>query len=109
MKKIALVLLLLSSFQNVWAADQITAKVVYAGTYGDGRLFVGLDTIIYETGCEKSRFDVAAGHDQIDHWLSIAMAAAISGADIKVATSGCFAGFPTIDSTADTYFYISAL
>lgn len=52
------------------AAPVVVAKVTYAGTYGDGRLFVGLDTPINEPGCTVARFDVPSGHPQIKTWTA---------------------------------------
>jgi len=88
------------------AATVDDAKVVYAGTYGSGRLFVALNKTILEPGCNLSRFDVPAGHDQIKTWLSVAMAATASGKSVKVSTNGCLGPFPTMDNTDNTYFYI---
>jgi len=84
----------------------VEAKVLSAGIYGSGRLFVMLDQTIAEPGCNNTRFDVVAGHEQIETWLSIAMAAAISGKTVKVKTNGCFTIFPTMTPGDDTWFYL---
>ncbi len=83
-----------------------TAKVTYAGTYGDGRLFVALDGSINEPGCVNVRFDVPAGHPQIRNWLAIALTAAATGKSVVVRTSGCFGPFPTMTQSSETWFYI---
>jgi hypothetical protein len=83
-----------------------TAKVIYAGLYGDGRLFVALDAPINEPGCVNSRFDVPADHPQIKSWLAIALTASASGQPVVVRTSGCYDSFPTMTQNMDTWFYL---
>lgn len=109
---LASVLFLLLSSVAVAATTVTSAKVLYTGTYTDGGFFVALDKTIAEPGCVSTRFDVAAGHPQIKTWLSIAMAAAISGKTVSVTVNGCVtigpaAIFPTMNTTGnDTWFML---
>ena len=89
------------------AASTSNANVLYAGIYGNGRLFVALSLNIPEPGCERNRFDVEPGHPQISHWYGIAVAAATSGKTVVVGTNGCYGILPTLDRTDNSYFYIN--
>ncbi|MDP2572701.1 hypothetical protein Q8W40_10950 [Vibrio penaeicida] len=104
MKKLFVLLAVMSSF-SASASDNLVGNVLYAGTYGNGRLFVALDVTINEPGCHKSRFDVAPDHPQIDRWLSIALSANASGKSVQVKTNGCYKGFPTLDRTEASWFH----
>lgn len=89
------------------ASDANTVgRVTYAGTYGDGRLFVALDAQINEPGCVNTRFDIPAAHPQIKSWLAIALAAAASGKTVVVKTAGCLGAFPTMTQGTDSWFYM---
>ena len=90
----------------VHAAEAIAAKVTYTGTYGDGRLYVGLDTVINEPGCSLPRFDVPPTHPNIKSLMATALAAAVTGQTIVIRAIGCFSGYPTVDETNGSYFYI---
>ena len=98
----------LCNTSTVSAGPVIAAKVTYTGTYGDGRLFVGLDTQIQEPGCPYARFDIPAGHPSIKTWTAIALVAAATGQVVQVATQGCIGGFPTMSPGTNSYFYLSA-
>lgn len=98
--------LVLTALAAQAADSNTTANVIYAGLYGDGRLFVALDTPINEPGCANSRFDVPAGHPQIKSWLAIALTASASGQSVVVRTSGCYDSFPTMTQNTDTWFYL---
>lgn len=103
--------LVLSLFGTPFAAGapQIVAKVTYIGTYGNGRLFVGLDTQIQEAGCPNARFDVAADHPQIKNWTAVAIAAIASGKTVGVQTSGCMGVLPTMSQqSTDSFFNINS-
>ena len=107
MNKKLIIGLVLTTWLNVsWAGDAVTAKVLSVGTYGDGRFFVTLDTVIPEPSCETNKFDVEGSHNLINSWQSIAMAAAVSGKKVRVKTKGCYGGNPTMDKTNQTYFYL---
>lgn len=91
---------------NAQAADSVTGRVVEAGTFGDGRLFVNLDIQINEPGCTGSRFDVPANHPQVKNWLAIALSASLGGKKVVVHTKGCLNGQPTLSQDADAWFYL---
>jgi hypothetical protein len=101
---IVLIVLIISPTHSL-ASESIFAKVIQAGKYGSGKLLVVLDTEISEPGCAAPRFDVAADHPAIDSFLSIALAAAASGAEVKVRTNGCLGSYPTMDQTEGSIFY----
>ena len=88
------------------ASQEIVAKVTYTGTFGDGHLYVGLDTMINEPGCPMPRFDVPGNHPNIKNFIATALAAAASGRAITIKTSGCFSGYPTLDQGSGGYFSI---
>jgi len=99
-------LLTLEALSSYGADSNTVAKVIYVGTYGDGRLFVALDAQINEPGCVNSRFDVSAGHPQIKTWLAVALTAAASAKTVVVRTNGCFGVLPTMTQTTDSWFYL---
>ena len=104
LKKI--VLIALTMLPNLsYSSSNLTAHVLYAGVYGDGRFFVGLDVTIDEPNCAQSRIDVAPGHPQIDRWLSVALAAHLSGKPIRIKTNGCYGGYPTLDQTQNSWLH----
>lgn len=98
--------LLFASFAVGAADSQTVAKVTYVGTYGNGRLFVGLDTSINEPGCPNPRFDVFPANPQIKNWLKIALEAVATGKYVVVQTNGCYGPFPTMTADGGTYFYL---
>jgi len=93
---------------SVFAGPQLTAKVTKVGTYGDGRLFVAVDTQILEPGCPNARFDVAQGHPQLTNWTAVALSAIASGKSVSIQTNGCMGAFPTTSQTTDSFFYLLA-
>ena len=105
-RKILVILSALVFSAPGYSAVADDAKVIYAGIWGAGRLFVALDKTILEPGCENSTFTVAENHAQIKAWLSIAMAALASGKSVKVRTNGCLGTYPTIPTTNDSYLII---
>jgi len=86
------------------ASDEIIARVTYTGTFGDGRLYVGLDSLVNEPGCPLPRFDVPATHPQIKTFIATALAAAASGRKVTVKASGCLGAYPTLAATSGSYF-----
>jgi hypothetical protein len=92
----------------VHSADVITAKVTFTGTYGNGNLYVGLDTTISEPGCAQPRFDVSSTHPNFKQIFATAIAAAATGRAITIRAVGCFNGYPTLDQTNGSYFYVHA-
>ena len=103
MRSIFLVVLLVVSQLSV-ATEAVTAKVVQAGIYGNGTLIVKLDREIPELNCAKSRFDILKDDENIEKYLSVALAAAASGSDVVVRTSGCSGGNPVMDTSANSLF-----
>ena len=100
-------LVLIGAAFGVQAASENTvAKILYTGTYGDGRLFVALDAQIGEPGCASTRFDVPSGHPQIRNWLAIALTASASGKNVVVRTNGCYGVYPTMSQNTDSWFYL---
>src|SRR6266513_5102940 len=51
-------LLMLTTLGSHGEDSNTVVRVIYTGTYGDGRLFVALDAQINEPGCIHTRFDV---------------------------------------------------
>lgn len=91
-----------------YGATTVEAKVLSVGTYGSGRLFVVLDTMINEPGCNYAQFHVQVGHEQVKNWMSIALAALSSGNSVAVTTEGCLGVYPTMTNTLHTSFRMLA-
>jgi hypothetical protein len=85
---------------------QVRANVVYAGTYANGDVFIGLSAVVDEPGCPADRLDIPASHPQLKQYLAIAQIAMTSGKTIMVKTLGCFANSPSFDNSRNSYFFI---
>ncbi len=103
----ALLMITLSLSANA-ASPVITAKVLNVGTYGNGDMFVMTDVAFNDPNCpfpaNPKRFDIKGTHPQAKNWLSIALAANVSGKPITFLINGCMAsggpagsGRPTLD------------
>ncbi len=88
------------------AAPPVQAKVVFAGVYANGNVYVQLDTVIAEPGCSVPRFDLPASSPVAKTVLATALMAAATGKTVRVATYGCFNGAATLDPTQDSYFFV---
>jgi hypothetical protein len=88
------------------AAPAVGAKVLSAGVYGDGGLYVALDTVIEEPACRVARFDLPAAHPAAKQVFAMAEIALGTGKTVQVVTSGCFGSFPTLDMSRTSYFYV---
>lgn len=88
------------------ASPNTPTHVTYTGLYGSGRFFVAFDDIVDEPDCPGKRVDVGAQHAQIDNWLSIAKTALETGRTVMIRTNGCFGGYPTLDHTQSSWFYL---
>lgn len=97
----------LSFVSSLVVASPVTSRVTHIGFYGDGRVFVQLEETINQAGCVNNRFDLTPGHAQAEKILSIAMVAYSTGKHITIQTNGCYSGFPTMDTSANTYFYLN--
>jgi hypothetical protein len=103
----ALGLFAISSAHTARASDVIQATVIYAGTYGNGDVFVELSASINEAGCVQSRFDVPASSPVAQHVLATAYSALVAGKTIKVVTNGCYNICPTLDNSRNSYFFMT--
>lgn len=91
---------------NTHCAEPARGKVVYAGTYGNGDVYVALSVRINEVACPQSRFDIPAQHPNAKEVLATAYTAMVTGKDIIVVTNGCYNMWPTLDNSRNTYFLI---
>jgi hypothetical protein len=89
-----------------YASDQITSKVVYTGIYGNGDVYVAIFQTINEPNCSTNRFDVSAQNPVAKQVLAVANAAMVTGKSIRIVTQGCFNGYPTLDASRGSWFYI---
>ncbi len=85
----------------------ITTKVLYAGTYGGGDVYVVFTDTLNEPGCPAPRLDVASG-TEARNVLSSAYVALASGLTVRVSSSGCFNGYPTLDNARASGFQVLA-
>ena len=88
------------------ATAQTKARVLYAGTYGNGDVFIGLSAQLSEPGCPQDRIDIPQSHPRARDILATAYAAMASGKFVNVYTQGCYGNFPTIDQSRNSYFFI---
>lgn len=76
--------------------------VTYIGTYGNGDVYVALDTNIPEFGCSKARFDVPKTRANAQNILSTAHLSMEQNKIVEVTTKGCYNEFPTLDNSRNT-------
>ena len=81
-------------------------KVNYVGSYGNGDVFVDINTSILERGCNSTRFDIPKTRANINYIISTANLAIQQNKNVEVTTQGCYAGFPTLDNSRNSWFYI---
>ena len=84
----------------------ITTRVQYAGTYGNGDVYVVFSDNINEPECTAPRIDVPATHPNARNILATAYAAIAAGLPVAVSTGGCFNGYPTLDTARQTGFML---
>jgi hypothetical protein len=89
------------------AAPPIDAHVLYAGTYGDGTLFIYFSGSINESGCPAAEIRVDRNSASLKSWLAIALTAAATGTTVRVQTDGCYMSRPTL-STIGSYLFLWA-
>ena len=95
---------------SAYGSEEISGKVVYAGTYGNGDVYVELDVNINEPGCSTgNRFDVPKARANAKDILSTVYAAIQQDKYVTVRTKGCYVGFPTLDASRNSYFHIGRL
>lgn len=102
-----------ASFVNVpsYANTTFAAAVTGVGTYGNGSIFIFLNSPINEPGCNpnSARIDVQASNPNLKQILAVAMTAFLSGKEITGAVNGCDSddGAPTLDQSYDSYIYMT--
>jgi hypothetical protein len=84
-----------------------SALVTYSGTYGNGDVFVGINTTLAEPGCATNRVDVPRDSPAAAKLLETARLAKDKGLVVTVRVNGCYGGFPTLDNTRNTYFHFN--
>jgi len=121
MKSIFLRGLLLTTFfcmpviSNAAHVANQTASVTRVGTFGDGSLWIFLDTTVNIPGCAKARLDIAPNHPEIDAWHRIAQEALVTGMRVTFQARGCrtfinngvTGSYPTLDNTTYSWFGLS--
>lgn len=114
MKKL-LSILALSISAPLFAQSQ-SAHVTDVGTFGDGGLWIFLDTVVATPGCEKARLDIAPNHPELDTWQKIAQEALITGKPVMFQATGCRTfinngitdSYPTLDDSTYAWFGLSS-
>lgn len=83
-----------------------TGKIVYVGTYGNGDVYVNLDTNIPELGCNSTRFDIPKSRANAKDVLLTAYTAMEQDKFVRVSTKGCYLTSPTLDNSRNSWFLI---
>lgn len=97
--------IVLGSCFTVCASDNLVANVSYVGTYGNGDLFINVNTSINQSGCESNRIFVRANHPELKNWLDIASTAYTQNIAIQFRTNDCYMGKPTLDSSDRSWLH----
>jgi hypothetical protein len=98
------------SSSDVHANSTFVANVTDVGTYGDGSIYIFLNTNLSEPGCTANgRIDIAAGHQHLKEILAIAMSARLSGQRVAGAVNGCDPTIcnATIDISKNSYINLT--
>lgn len=95
----------LASCFTLSASDNLVASVSYVGTYGNGDLFINVNTLINQSGCESNRIFVRANHPELKNWLDIASKAYAHNIAIQFRTNDCYMGKPTLDSSDRSWLH----
>ena len=118
-KQLTLVLaasvILSASMGGSAAAGAGTGHILHMGIYGDGGLYVILDSPVNEPGCPgTNRFDIPPGHPQLKNWTALATMAYATRSVVTAHTTGCYAmpvlapypayTSPTIDQSEGGWF-----
>ena len=86
----------------------VVAKVTGTGTYDDGSIYVFFDRAI--SSCTTTgRLDISADHPANRNILSIAMAAFMSGKNVKIHPGSCDGNRPVFGNQGDSYLYLTDL
>ena len=93
------------SYANTMAA--VTAKVIGAGTYDDGSVYLFFDRQISSCDAAQNRIDVPHTSAAAKNVLSIGMTALTSGANVTVHPGACDANSSAFDERGDSYIYLS--
>lgn len=99
---------------SIFAASQ-TAHVTDVGTFGDGGLWIFLDTTVSVPNCAKPRLDIAPNHPELDTWQRIAQEALVTGKPVTFQATGCRTfinngatdSYPTLDDSTYAWFGLS--
>ena len=98
-----LVVISLSSLP-AYCSSAVTAHVKSFGTYGNGNVWVTLDSTINEPGCSGPYLEFPANGAANKSILASAALALATGASIVVQTDGCFNSVPSFTGARGAYF-----
>lgn len=101
-----LVVISLSSLP-AYCSSAITAHVKSFGTYGNGNVWVTLDSTINEPGCSGPYLEFPANGAANKSILASAALALATGASIVVQTDGCLGNAATFTGARGAYFGIN--
>jgi hypothetical protein len=88
-------------------SNQVTARVLNLGTYGNGNVFISLDQTIDEPGCSLPYIELPANGPATKATLATAALALATGATVKVQTDGCLNGQPSFTGARPAYFQLN--
>lgn len=90
------------------SAFALEAQVVRTGLWGNGGLFIVLESTYELAGCSSPEIWVASNHPSKNHILSVAMAAVASGKRVGIVVGGCSGpgGRPLFTESTDSYIYL---
>ena len=92
----------------VLALSEVTTRVVNAGTYSNGNVYVLLEAVVDEAGCPRAAIELPANAVNAKTVLAAAFFAMSSGKSIAVRTNTCYLGIPSFDaSVRNAYFGVA--
>ncbi len=89
-------------------AYSLEAHVLYTGTWGNGGVFIQLDTTYELSGCSSPEIWIAANHPAKKEILSVAIAASAAGKQVGISVGSCSApgGRPLFTEDTDSHIYL---
>ena len=89
------------------SSSEINAHVTRFGTYGNGNVWVTLDTTIDEPGCSGPYIELPANGAANKTVLATAALAVATGSSVVIKTDGCFGTATTFTGARPAYFGVS--
>jgi hypothetical protein len=104
MKKLVVIVALLSCSPAALAATNYLGPIMKVGTRGNGTIFIELNQAVGLPQCSQNQVEIPASQASARDILAVALAAYHGGMRIYIQTDGCLGIYPTM-SGHDSWIY----